>query len=139
MDDERVLWVARLEEEAAGSGERERGSQRRVLQQRVEREREKEREERVLRLLLALQREERLEVSGCGGADGPHIDADGGLHVGDECGLRVKHCEQGKAEVLTQGQFLVAGRKRGPGGEEGKEEGGWLREIEHRSVVDQLA
>lgn len=139
MNDERILRAAWLEEEAAGGGERERGSQRRVRQQRVEREREKEREERVVWLLLALQREERLGVSGCAGPDRPHIDADSGLHVGDECGLCVKQGEQGKAKVLTQGQFLVAGRKRGPGGEEGEEEGSWLREIEHRRIVDQLA
>lgn len=139
VGDEGILRAARSEQEAAGGGKRQRGGQWRVRQQCVQREREEECEERAVGLLLALQREELLGVSGVGGAYGPHGVADGGLHVRGEGGVGVQQREQREAEVLTQSQLLGAGRQGGPGGEEGQEEGGGLRERQQRRAVDELA
>ena len=69
----------------------------------------------------------------------PHGVIHGCTDSGDESRVVVEQREEREQEVLAQRQLLLVGRQRGPGGEEGEEEGRRLLDRQVRRAVHHLA
>lgn len=71
-------------------------------------------------LLLALQREELLGVSGVGGAYGPHGVADGGLHVREEGGWACSSANSARQKCWRRASSSVLGGREDHAAKKGR-------------------
>ena len=137
--DEGFAGSAHFEQEATQRGLREGGGERRAGKEHVHREGEKEEEKRVVGLLGGLQRQQGLDMSANNHPHSPHGAVHGSTDGCDESRVVVEQREEREQEVLPQRQLLLVGRQRGPGGEEGEEEGRRLLDRQVRRAVHHLA